>query len=84
VARSLRVFISYSSSDKDFAQKLYRDLSSAGAKPFEFVESSSPGSAAWSQILEWISDSDVFIVLLSSSTPKSRAVKEEMEQANYS
>jgi hypothetical protein len=79
----MNVFISYSTKDQATAAALYRDLRSGGATAFQFEQSETAGTPAWNQIVEWISECDVFVVLISSSALKSTAVAEEIEMAHY-
>ena len=78
-----RVFISYSTSDRATAEKLYTDLLDAGADVFQFERWAKPGTPAWDEVLGWIESSDVFIVLMSKSALKSRPVQEEVAFAYY-
>jgi hypothetical protein len=80
----MKVFISYSSFDLTLAQTVYRDMVGGGALAFQFKESAIIGKPSWNQVLDWISESDTFIVLISAEALKSKPVKEEIEQAHYS
>src|SRR5215472_10679815 len=79
----MKVFISYSSKDKPLAERLYADMKAAGADVFQFGKTERAGIDAWEQVLSWINQSDVFIVLLSSSSLASQPVKEEIAHAHY-
>jgi hypothetical protein len=81
--RSLKVFISFSISDGSTAEALYRKLKAAGADVYDFRQTARPGSSAWGEILEWISDCDVFIALISRKSLKSKPVAEEIDCAHY-
>ena len=79
----MKVFISYSTKDRPTAAALYRDLRQGGATAFQFEQSETAGTPAWNQIVDWISECDVFVVLISASALKSTAVAEEIEMAHY-
>lgn len=78
-----KVFLSFSSDDREVARSLHRDLSKAGAAVFEFEQSATPGTAAWDEVLANIEASDIFILLASKSALKSRPVQEEVKFAFY-
>jgi hypothetical protein len=80
---AMNVFISYSTKDRSTAAALYRDLRSGGATAFQFEQSETAGTPAWNQIVDWIRECDVFVVLISASALKSTAVAEEIEIAHY-
>jgi hypothetical protein len=80
----VKVFISFSTKDRKVAERLYADLVAAGAEVYQFGKSERAGVSSWEQVLTWINDSDVFIVLLSQSSLKSQPVKDEIDQASYS
>jgi hypothetical protein len=73
-----KVFISYVSADRELATQLRADLETAGADPWQFDHSAVPGTDAWDVILDRISQSDYFLVLLSPQALESQAVREEM------
>jgi hypothetical protein len=79
----VKVFVSFSSNDVRIAEHLYADLVSAGAEVYQYGKSERSGVSSWEQVLTWINDSDVFIVLLSQSSLKSQPVKDEIDQAAY-
>jgi hypothetical protein len=79
----LKVFISFSKQDLTVAQRLYTDLRAAGATVFQWGKTDRFGEAAWEQVLDWIEDSDVFVVLLSQSALQSDPVKAEISHAHY-
>jgi len=81
--RKLRVFISYSTRDREKAELLHRDLKAAGAAVFQFERSATPGTEAWNELLRWIDASDVFIVLLSKGSVHSSPVRAEIEHAHH-
>src|SRR5262245_61787363 len=79
----MKVFISFQTADVAVAESLYERLSQAGASVYQFRRTARPGTSAWTTIIDLISDSDVFIALVSKSSLKSRAVNVEVEQAHY-
>jgi hypothetical protein len=79
----LKVFISYSNFDRESAELLYGDLKAAGAEPFEFSQSATGDSAAFTEIIRWISICDAFVVLVSESSLASFPVQEEIRTANH-
>jgi hypothetical protein len=79
----MKVFISYSNHDRATAEALYRDLRAAGAAPFEFGQSATGDSAAFSEIIAWISTSDAFVALISAHSLASFPVQEEIRTANH-
>jgi hypothetical protein len=83
MAAEPKVFLSFSSEDREVARSLYGDLSRAGAAVFEFEQSATPGTAAWDEVLANIEASDIFILLASKSALKSRPVQEEVKFAFY-
>ena len=80
----MKIFISYSSIDKTLAESVHGEMVSGGAESFEFSRSAAIGRPSWEQVLDWISDSDAFIVLLSKSALESKPVREEIAHAHYS
>jgi TIR domain-containing protein len=80
----VKIFISYSSIDKTLAESVHGEMVSGGAESFEFSRSAAIGRPSWEQVLDWISDSDAFIVLLSKSALESKPVREEIAHAHYS
>jgi hypothetical protein len=81
---ALKVFISYASEDLETASSVFNEVAGAGAEVFQFGRSEIVGKPSWDQVLEWISQSDVFVMLVSKHSLKSKPVKEEVEQAHYS
>jgi TIR domain len=79
----MKVFISYSNHDRSTAEALYRDLKGAGADPFEFGQSAMADAAAFSEIIQWISQCDAFVALISANALASYAVQEEIRTANH-
>ena len=79
----MKVFISFSTKDRKIAERLYADLVTAGAEVYQFGKSEKVGVSSWEQVLSWIKNSDVFIVLVSESSLKSQPVKDEIDQASY-
>src|SRR5262245_37623749 len=80
----MKVFISYSTEDRKSAESLFDDVAAAGATVFQFGRTETFGRPSWEQVIDWINQSNAFIVLLSKSALASRPVKEEIEQAHYS
>src|SRR5262245_25310407 len=80
----MKVFISYSTEDRKSAESLFDDVAAAGDTVFQFGRTETFGKPSWEQVIDWINQSDAFIVLLSKSALASRPVKEEIEQAHYS
>ena len=78
-----KVFISYSTADRELAKRLHDDLRDHGATVYQFEESAKPGSDAWDQVLTAIDESDFFVVLLTPEAVKSNAVREEISHAKY-
>lgn len=79
----MKVFISFSTKDRKIAERLYADLVTAGAEVYQFGKSEKVGVSSWEQVLSWINNSDVFIVLVSQSSLKSQPVKDEIDHASY-
>ena len=80
----MKVFISFASEDRRKAERLYADLSDAGATVFQFGRSETAGKDAWEEILEWIRKSDVFVTLVSKHALSSGPVRAEINQAHHS
>jgi TIR domain len=80
----VKIFISYSSDDLALAQRVFGEMVRGGAEAFQYGESEIIGKPSWEQVLDWISASDVFIVLISQSALRSKPVKEEIDHAHYS
>ncbi len=80
----MKVFISYATEDLPAANTVFREMDGAGAEVFQFGRTEIFGKPSWEQVLEWITRSDVFIVLISRHALRSKPVREEIEQAHYS
>lgn len=78
-----KAFISFCRADRVLAQRLQRDLATAGCASWQFDISAVPGTDAWDAILERIEQSEFFLVLLSEGTTQSRGVMEEISHAHY-
>jgi hypothetical protein len=78
-----KAFISFCSTDRVLAQRLQRDLATAGCASWQFDISAVPGTDAWDAILERIEQSEFFVVLLSEAAIQSRGVIEEISHAHY-
>ena len=79
----VRIFISFASADEEFAAKLHSALTEAGAEVFQFQRSAKAGQGAWNQVYDKIQAADHFICLISRDSLRSRAVKREIEYADY-
>ncbi len=80
---AIKAFISFCSTDRLLAQRLQRDLATAGCSSWQFDISAVPGTDAWDAILERIEQSEFFLVLLSEAAFRSRSVNEEISHAHY-
>jgi TIR domain len=79
----IKIFISFCGADRVLAQRLQRDLATAGCASWQFDISAKPGTDAWEAILHRIEQSDFFLVLLSEAATQSRGVTEEISHAHY-
>ena len=79
----VRIFISFASANEDFAERLHSALTDAGAEVFQFQRSAKAGQGAWEQVYDNIQAADHFICLISRDSLRSRAVKREIEYADY-
>ena len=84
IAMNVKIFISYSTDDLPLAERVFGEMVRGGAAAFQYGRSETIGKPSWEQVLDWISESDVFIVLVSASALASKAVREEIGQAHYS
>jgi hypothetical protein len=80
----MKVFISFATEDAPTAESLFADIHRAGADVFKWGRTDEVGRPTWPQILKWISESDVFIVLISRHALESLAVNDEIDQAAHS
>ncbi|MGH9309295.1 MAG: toll/interleukin-1 receptor domain-containing protein [Vicinamibacterales bacterium] len=80
----MKIFISYSTHDLRTAESVYSDMVRAGAEAFQFRESAIIGKPSWEQVLDWISESETFIVLISKKALESKPVREEIGHAHHS
>jgi hypothetical protein len=80
---TMKIFISYASTDRATAERLYGDLKAAGAEPFEFNVSTTGDAAAFEEITRWIADCDAFVLLVSAAALESNAVLEEINVARH-
>jgi hypothetical protein len=80
----MKVFISYSTHDLATAQTVYNDMVRGGADAFQFSSSAIIGKPSSEQVLNWISESDAFIVLISQKALGSKPVREEIGHAHHS
>jgi hypothetical protein len=75
---AIAAFVSYNSADKEFARKLAADLESQGIKVWLDQWAIRGGESISDKVQQGINTSDVFIVILSRSSVRSRWVKEEL------
>lgn len=77
-----KAFLSYSSDDKEFAAKLAGDLRREGVDVwFDTWEISAGDSLIQKIFFEGLANCDVFLILLSNNSVKSKWVKEELDSA---
>lgn len=76
-------FLSYSSKDAPFAEKVYRSLQDAGVRVFWDRFDVLPGESLRDQLIEAIRQHDRLIVVLSDSAMASDWVRQEIELAWY-
>ena len=74
-------FISYSSKDDDFAQRLYVDLQAKNVRCWKFDENAKWGEPVWGEIDTAIRDYDKLVVICSQHSLKSPPVIREIERA---
>ena len=74
-------FISYSSNDQDFAERLYADLQSNNVRCWYAPKDLKPGDFYRYQIEESIKVYDKLVLVLSQHSIKSKRVEEEVQQA---
>ncbi len=74
-------FISYSSKDQDFAERLYNDLQGNGVRCWYARKDLKPGDFYRDRIDESISVSDKVLLILSEHSVKSAWVEDEVERA---
>jgi uncharacterized protein YjbI with pentapeptide repeats len=74
-------FISYSSKDTDFAERLHADLQSKGVRVWYFPEDAKWGETVWGEIDRSIKVYDKLIVVLSENSLQSGPVNREIERA---
>ncbi len=78
----MKVFISYAENDLEFAQRLYKDLKSAGLKPWLDEKDILAGQDRKFEIRRAIKDSSYFLALLSSNSFSERGyVRKEQKIA---
>jgi uncharacterized protein YjbI with pentapeptide repeats len=76
-------FLSYSSKDTPFAEKLYGSLEDAGVRVFWDRFDVLPGESLRDQVTEAIYEHDRLIVVLSANSMRSEWVRQEIELARY-
>jgi len=74
-------FISYSSKDKDFAQRLYADLQAQNVRCWEFDENAKWSEPVWSETDRSIRLYDKLVVICSENSLQSQPVIREIERA---
>ena len=78
------IFISYSRKDREFAQRLAKDLSNEGFEVFIDIEAIQAGNTFRQQTVEAIDNSKAFIVVLSPDSVQSDNVGKEVDLAQDS
>src|SRR5688572_28907304 len=78
------IFISYSRKDREFVQRLAKDLSNEGFEVFIDIEAIRAGNNWSLQIIEAIDNSKAFIVVLSPDSVTSDYVRKEVDLAQDS
>jgi uncharacterized protein YjbI with pentapeptide repeats len=76
-----RCFISYSSKDDPFAQRLFDDLQSKNVRCWKFDENAKWGEPVWGEIDTAIRQYDKLVVICSKDSLQSGAVIREIERA---
>ena len=74
-------FISYSSQDDDFAQRLYADLQAKNVRCWKFDENAKWGEPVWGEIDTAIRHYDKLVVICSKDSLQSVPVIREIERA---
>jgi hypothetical protein len=74
-------FISYSSQDDDFAQRLYADLQAKNVRCWKFDENARWGEPLWGEIDTAIKHYDKLVVICSEHSLQSPPVIREIERA---
>jgi len=74
-------FISYSSKDDDFAQRLYADLQAKNVRCWKFDENAKWGEPVWGEIDTAIRHYDKLVVICSEHSLQSEPVIREIERA---
>lgn len=74
-------FISYSSKDDDFAQRLYADLQAKNVRCWKFDENAKWGEPLWDEIDAAIRHYDKLVVICSEQSLQSQPVIREIERA---
>jgi uncharacterized protein YjbI with pentapeptide repeats len=74
-------FISYSSKDNDFAQRLYADLQAQNVRCWEFDENAKWSEPAWSETDRPIRLYDKLVVICSENSLQTQPVIREIERA---
>ena len=74
-------FISYSSKDDDFAQRLYADLQAKNVRCWKFDENAKWGESVWGEIDTAIRHYDKLVVICSKHSLQSPPVIREIERA---
>ncbi|CAM9144631.1 toll/interleukin-1 receptor domain-containing protein [Mycoplasma marinum] len=75
-------FISYSSQDEVYVNKIYELLSNEGKSVYKYNRCSNPGNI-WEEISNGIDNSDVFLIFPSFDSEQSKAVKREFSIAMH-
>ena len=77
----MRVFLSYTTADEDFAKQLGSHLSRRGCEVWDPSEQVFPGDNWLLKICEALKESNAMVVLLSPDSIKSEWVRREIEYA---
>lgn len=77
----MKVFLSYSSEDREIAQELASKLSKAGLDTWDPAEALFPGDNWALRIGEALEESDAMVVLISPTSVKSEHVQHEIQYA---
>lgn len=77
----MRIFLSHTSKDQEFAQRLSDSLREAGFDVFSYFDAITPGESLTAKISSAILDSDTIIILVSKETAKNQWISTEIALA---
>lgn len=77
----MRIFLSHTSADRDFAERLATDLRNEGCNVFTYFDAISPGESIAEKIATAILESDAVIILLSKESAQNPWVNSEIALA---